>query len=284
MTTWWSSLRALVLVAALASGCARSTSPPAATANGKPNGVIHVAHPGVTPFVRNVVLDPDRLEADRALDAGRHPEELLAFLEVAPGLRLAELGAGGGYTTELVARAVGERGQVFAQNSRLVLERFAAKPWADRLTRPAMRNVVRVDREFDDPFPPEARDLDAVYVVLFYHDAVWMGADRDRMNRAVFSALRPGGFYFIVDHAARAGSGTADAQTLHRIDEAFVIAEVERAGFQLQAIGDFLRNPADRRDWNASPRTAGERRGTSDRFALQFVKPAPRNFSTTSGG
>ena len=64
---------------------------------------------------------------------------------------------------------------------------------------------MRVDREFDDPFPPEARDLDAVYIVLFYHDTVWMGADRDRMNRAVFNALRPGGFYFIIDHAARCG-------------------------------------------------------------------------------
>jgi predicted methyltransferase len=244
---------------------------------------MHVAHPGVTPFVRNVVVDPDRLEADRALDAGRHPEEVLAFLEVAPGLRVAEIGAGGGYTTELVARALGERGRVYAQNSRLILERFAAKPWADRLQRPSMRTVVRVDRELDDPLPPEARDLDAVYINLFYHDTVWMGANRDRMNRAVFDALRPGGFYVVVDHSARAGSGTADVQTLHRIDEAFVIAEVERAGFKLNAVGDFLRNPADKRDWNASPRTAGARRGTSDRFALQFVKPA-RNFSPQPGG
>jgi predicted methyltransferase len=259
-----------VVVCCLGAACARSAPPPA----GRQQGVIHVAHPGVTPFVRAVVLDADRTEADRALDEGRHPEELLAFLEVGPGLRVGEIGAGGGYTTELVARVVGERGRVFAENNRLVLERFAAKPWADRLQRPAMRNVVRLDRELDDPFPPEARDLDGVYVVLFYHDVVWMGANRDRMNRAVFEALRPGGFYVIVDHAARPGSGTADAQTLHRIDEAFVIGEVERAGFKLNTIGDFLRNPADKRDWNASPRTAGERRGTSDRFALQFVKPA----------
>jgi len=284
MTTPVPSPRALVVFLLLASGgaasgCARGTPPPAAAG---PKGTIHIAHPGVTPFVRNVVLDPDRLEADRALDAGRHPEELLAFLEVAPGLRVGEIGAGGGYTTELVARAVGERGRVFAENNRLVLERFAAKPWADRLQRVAMRNVVRVDREFDDPFPPEARDLDAVYINLFYHDTVWMGADRDRMNRAVFAALRPGGFYFVIDHASRSGRGVADAQTLHRIDEAFVIAEVERAGFELRAVGDFLRNPADKHDWNASPRTAGERRGTSDRFALQFEKPA-RNFSAAPG-
>jgi predicted methyltransferase len=285
MTTSVPSLRALVVAASfvlLALGCARGTAPPFPSP-GRPQGVMHVAHPGVTPFVRNVVLDPDRLEAERALDAGRHPEELLAFLEVAPGLHLGEIGAGGGYTTELVARAVGERGRVFAENNRFVLERFAAKPWADRLQRPAMRNVVRVDREFDDPFPPEARDLDAVYVVLFYHDTVWMGADRDRMNRAVWNALRPGGFYFVIDHAARAGSGTADVQTLHRIDEAAVIAEVQRAGFELHEVGDFLRNPADKHDWNASPRTAGERRGTSDRFALQFVKSG-RNTSAGGGG
>jgi len=283
MTTSVPSLRALAVVsalAALAAGCGRGTPPAAA---GPKGGVIHIAHPGVTPFVRDVVIDPDRLEADRALDAGRRPEELLAFFEVAPGLRFGEIGAGGGYTTELVARALGERGRVFAENNRLVLERFAAKPWGDRLQRVAMRNVVRVDREFDDPFPPEARDLDAVYIVLFYHDTVWMGADRDRMNRAIWNALRPGGFYYVVDHAARPGSGIADVQTLHRIDEAFVIAEVERAGFKLSAVGDFLRNPADKHDWNDSPRTAGDRRGTSDRFALQFVKPA-RNFSGPPGG
>jgi predicted methyltransferase len=279
MTTRTLALAALLVVASsVTSGCARTASPAA----GKPGGVIRIASPGVTPFVRNVVLDPDRLDADRALDAGRHIEEMLAFLEVAPGQKLGEIGAGGGYTTELVARAIGDRGRIFAENNRFVLERFAAKPWGDRLQRRAMRNVVRVDREFDDPFPAEARDLDAVYVVLFYHDTVWMGADRDRMNHAVWNALRPGGFYFIIDHAARPGSGAADAKTLHRIDEAFVIAEVERAGFKLHAVGDFLRNPADKRDWNASPAAAGERRGTSDRFALQFVKPA-RNFSTGPG-
>jgi len=280
MTTFRLSPAALVVVSAMVLACARNATTPAGP---QQPGVARVAHPGVTPFVRNVVQDPTRLESDQALDAGRHPDELLAFLEVGPGLRVGEIGAGGGYTTELVARAVGERGRVFAENNRLSLERFAAKPWADRLQRPAMRNVVRVDREFDDPFPPEARDLDVVYVVLFYHDTVWMGANRDRMNRAVFDALRPGGFYVVVDHSARPGSRTADASTLHRIDEAFVIAEVERAGFKLSAVGDFMRNPADKRDWNASPRTAGERRGTSDRFALQFVKPA-RNFSPAPGG
>lgn len=107
--------------------------------------------------VRAIVAAPDRSEADRALDAGRHPAEMLAVFAVAPGMKVAELGAGGGYTAELLARAVGPTGVVFAQNSKFILERFAAKPWAERLAKPVMKRVVRVDREFDDPLPPEAR-------------------------------------------------------------------------------------------------------------------------------
>jgi predicted methyltransferase len=93
------------------------------------------------------------------------------------------------------------------------------------------------------------------------------------MNAAVMRALKPGGVYGIVDHSARAGTGAADVETLHRIEESELVGDVERAGFELAASADFLRNPDDPRDWSASPRTAGEKRGTSDRFVLRFVKP-----------
>jgi predicted methyltransferase len=186
---------------------------------------------------------------------------------------VAELQAGGGYTAELLARVVGPSGRVYGQNNRFVLERFAAKPWGERLAKAALANVVRVDRELEDPLPPEAEGLDAVFLVLFYHDAVWQNVDRARMNAAIFRALRPGGVFLVVDHSARAGAGVTEAETLHRIEESVVKEEVQRAGFRLDAEGQFLRNPADPRDWNASPRAAGERRGTSDRFALKFVKP-----------
>jgi predicted methyltransferase len=100
-----------------------------------------------------------------------------------------------------------------------------------------------------------------------------MGVDRDKMNKAVFDALKPGGQYVVVDHSAAPGHGVADVKTFHRIGEVSVTEEVERAGFRRAAAADFLRNPADERDWNDSPREAGERRGTSDRFVLKFVKP-----------
>jgi predicted methyltransferase len=154
-----------------------------------------------------------------------------------------------------------------------VLERFAEKPWSERLAKPVNAQVARVDREFDDPLPPEAKDLDAVLIVLFYHDTVWLGADRARMNAGVFSVLKHGGIYGVIDHSARAGAGTGETQTLHRIEESAVVAEIEKAGFKLDGSADFLRNPSDARDWNDSPSAAGERRGTSDRFVLKFRKP-----------
>lgn len=236
----------------------------------------HRAAPPSAPRVevdRNVVAAPDRSDPDRALDAGRQPAKLLAFVGARPGMRIAELGAGGGYTTELLARAVAPDGVVYGQNSPLILGRFAEKPWSDRLRKPVMRNVVRVDRPFDDPLPPEVRNLDAVVNVLFYHDTVWMAVDRAKMNRAVFDALRPGGAYVVVDHSGAPGTGTTQTQTLHRIEESAVQREIEAAGFRLQEEADFLRNPSDPRDWNAAPRVAGERRGTSDRFVLRFIKP-----------
>ena len=237
----------------LAGGCAHAPVPV------EPNAVI--------------VAAADRTDADRALDPGRHPVEMLAFLAISPGAHVAEIGAGGGYTTELLARDVGRNGIVYAQNSPFVLHRFAAKPWSERLVRSAMANVIRVDRDFDDPLPPEAKQLDEVVSAFIYHDTVWMKVDRARMNKAIFEALKPGGIYALLDNTAREGSGLADVQTVHRIDEKSVIGEVLQAGFKLVGESNFLRNPADAHDWNDSPREAGDRRGTGDRFALRFQKP-----------
>lgn len=220
-----------------------------------------------------VDLGDDRSADDQALDTGRKPNEMLAFLGIRRGMRVAEIASGGGYTAEILARAVGDQGEVYGQNPQSILDRFAESPWALRLGKPAMQNVRRVDRELEDPLPPNVRELDAVIDVLFYHDTVWLKTDRDKMNRAIFAALRSGGVYGIVDHAAKAGAGTSVAETLHRIEEKTVVDEVTRAGFVLSQHSDALRNPADTKDWNASPGAAGPKRGTSDRFMLKFVKP-----------
>ena len=224
----------------------------------------------------------DRRADDRKLDAGRKPVELLSFAGIAPGMRVAELGAGRGYTTELLARVVGPTGTVYGQNTPFLLDKFAQKPWTERLAKPVNARVVAVRSSFDEPLPADVHDLDAVLFVLFYHDTAWMQGDPDagaalvdraRLNANVYAALKPGGLYVIVDHSARPGAGVSEVETLHRIEESVVKLEVGRAGFRLVAEGNFLRNASDARDWNTSPGAAGERRGQSDRFVLAFVKP-----------
>jgi len=226
----------------------------------------------VPPAIAAIAGAADRSADDKAMDAGRRPGETLAFFGIAPGMKVAEIAAGRGYTTELLARTVGDSGKVYAVNNKTLLG-FVGDEWTKRLATPPLKNVVRLDREFDDPLPPEAKDLDVVLNVLTYHDTVWMKVDRDKMNRAIYAALKPGGVYGIVDHSGRPGSGTADVKTLHRIDEQVVRDEIEAAGFRLVSEATFLRNPSDARDWNDSPSAAAGRRGTCDRFVLRFVKP-----------
>ena len=224
--------------------------------------------------VKAAIEAADRDADDKAMDAGRHPGQLLSFCGVPAGGKVAEIAAGGGYTTELLARTVGPTGKVYGQNNKWILEKFAEKPWAARVAKPVNKGVVvRADREFEDPLPADAKNLDVVVDNLFYHDTFWMKVDRDKMNKAIFAALKPGGVYCVIDHSGRPGTGSTEVQTLHRIEEKVVKEEIEKAGFKLSAESPVWRNAADTRDWNAAPFAAKEKRGTSDRFAFKFVKP-----------
>jgi predicted methyltransferase len=131
-----------------------------------------------------------------------------------------------------------------------------------------MSRVVYVRHEFEEPVPPEAVKLDLVTFMFNYHDTVWMGVDRARMNRAVFNVLKPGGAYVIADHSGRPGTGISETKSLHRIEESVVRREVEAAGFKLVAMADFLRNPDD-------PRNAPVFKAmvANDGFVLKFVRP-----------
>jgi predicted methyltransferase len=211
---------------------------------------------------RALLADPVRTERDHGMDASRHPVELLQFAGVRPGMKVLDVATGAGYTSQVLALAVGPTGKLWAQAqkpSAAINERLAAHPQA---------NFILATRPFDDPVPPEAAPLDLVTLVLNYHDISYLPVDRDAMNRKIFSALRSGGHYVIVDHSAVAGSGISAGKTLHRIDEAFLIEEVRRAGFNLEAEAFFMRNPADNREGSSN-----QANPISDRFVLRFVKP-----------
>jgi len=211
----------------------------------------------------SVIASPIRTDQDRRTDAARKPVDFLAFAQVRPGLRVLDVSAGGGYTTQLLALAVGPTGTVYAQTPR------PGEALTKRLAEHPQPNIVLVIRPFDDPIPADTPKLDVVTLVLNYHDISYLPVDRAKMNARIFAALKPGGRYVIVDHSARAGTGISQGKTLHRIEEAVVRDEVRKAGFVLDAEGDFLRNPADTRD-----DSSGRPRVPTDKFVLRFVKPA----------
>jgi predicted methyltransferase len=221
-------------------------------------------------YILDAVNSPDRPANDKSRDSARQPAQLMAFFGIKPGMQVADLWAAGGYTTELLARVVGPSGKVYSQNPEFPAK-FAAlqKAWQDRLKEPGMSNVTEVSKPFGAPdvLPVAPNTLDAVLIVQNYHDLVGRGYDRQKLNAAVFKALKPGGIYGVVDNSAQAGSGPRDAGTLHRIDEAFEIKEIEQAGFTLTSSSSLFRNPKDDRTLPAFKLNHLE-----DRFVLKFIK------------
>jgi predicted methyltransferase len=246
--------------------------------------------------VAQIVASPDRSAADRTNDLRRKPVEMLNFIGIRPGMVALDVSAGGGYTTELLARSVGPKGRVYGQSAPRAIKtgpaqaeggaaptaaaasaggparapRTSATALAERARNPYAANIVAVVQPFENPVPAElsSNGLDLVTLMFNYHDLGWLGVDRAKMNQAIFAALKPGGMYVIADHSGRPGTGISESGTLHRIEESFLRAEVERAGFRLSESGNFLRNPNDPRDRNTP-----EPPQPKDEFVLKFVKP-----------
>jgi predicted methyltransferase len=216
--------------------------------------------------------DPARA-ADRAIDARRHGPELMAFARVKRGDKVLELIPGAGYFTRLFSRIVGPSGHVYA---------VWPKPYADEAApdvaalnaasaKAPWTNVTVMVQPAAALTAPEP--VDVVFTSQNYHDYPdkFMGAiDPMVLNRAVYRALKPGGYYIIVDHAAQAGSGMRDTDTLHRIDPAIVKKQVLAAGFKFDGESQMLRNPADDHTLLVfKPQI----RGKTDQFIYRFRKP-----------
>jgi predicted methyltransferase len=214
------------------------------------------------PDYHAILSDPVRSDSDRNTDERRKPLELLRFAQVRPGMKVLDVSAGGGYTTQLLALAVGPDGAVWAQMAKpreSFEKRLAAHPQA---------NIHLLVRPFDDPYPADAPRLDLITFILNYHDVANEAIDRAVMNQRLFAALKPGGHLVLIDHAAAPGSGLRDTKTLHRIDEEAVVSELQRAGFRVEERSAFLHVADD-------PHTQAffDMKTPSDRFALRLVRP-----------
>ena len=229
-----------------------------------------------------IVASPDRSAADRTNDIRRHPVDMLMFVAARPGWTALDVSTGGGYTTELLARVIGPTGLVYAQSrprnpnspppKPAAPEGGAATPVPAPAAAPRTTADVLADRSaemkaagvaaapiayvalpFDNPVPPEAvGKLDLVTLMFNYHDFGFLGVDRASTNRAIFNALKPGGFYVLADHAGRPGTGISESGTLHRIEESFLRSEVEAAGFRPRKIAASMAarsTPMNPRSW-----------------------------------
>jgi predicted methyltransferase len=225
------------------------------------------ATPTAPRSLATVVASTERPDADKARDADRKPAEMLAFAGVRPGMRIIELAPGGGYFTRLLSLAVGERGYVYTNSGRASP---AVAAWAQ-----AHPNVSFQMTTPGQVIAPEPVDL--VWTTQNYHDfkngKVGDTDAAQATNAAAFAALKPGGVYLISDHQGAPGSGATQTSTLHRIEDAAVIREVEAAGFKLEARSNLLRHAAD--DHTQRVFETGVR-GKTDQFVLRFRKPAGR--------
>lgn len=218
-----------------------------------------------------ILASSARPQADRDQDAGRHPAEFIRFLGLERGDRVADLMTGGGYWTRILVPLVGPDGRVLAGNNPF-FGQYYGEALTKLLAEPAFARVVRIDGPVDQVALPTDGSLDAVLMVMAYHDLFLGTEDRGALNRKVFAALKPGGVYGIIDHDAGRGVGATKVEALHRIEKQTVVDEIQAAGFRLAGEAEFLRNAAD--DHSAAifaPAVAGK----TDRFVLRFEKPRP---------
>jgi len=221
--------------------------------------------------IEAALVGPPRTDEDRARDASRMTAETLAFARVEPGDRVIDLMIGGGFFTRAFSAAVGPEGHVTAwQPDEFVA--FSADYGVALTAADALPNVTGAGSPIGAPVWPTG--VDVVFTAQNYHDLhldAFPEFTAEQVNAAVYEALKPGGYYVIIDHRAAPGAGRSVPDSLHRIDIEQVKREVLAAGFVLDGQSDALERSAD-------PLTASvfdeSIRGNTSQFMLRFRKPS----------
>jgi predicted methyltransferase len=234
------------------------------------SGAVVAGHPAIEAAVANSA----RSDKDRERDAREKPAELMEFAGIRPGIVIADIFGGGGYYSELFAYAVGPQGKVLLINNP-PYRAFAGEDLKRRFADGRLPTVEQRLVEMGYMRLP-ANSIDLAVVVLSYHDLYyidekdgWPAIDVDRFFQQLHKALKRGGRFLIVDHAAAPGTGSAPAQNLHRIDEQFAIKDISSRGFVLEKSWDGLRNAGDDRTKLVFDPAV---RGKTDRFVHLYRK------------
>jgi len=240
--------------------------------NDEPTETVYRIDAGVPDYIRAAIADASRPTADRNFDMHRKPAELLHFSGIRPGDRVADVMPGRGYLTRILSKVVGDGGRVFSIYPTLFAD---AKP--ENVT--AMKTLVGEPHYANTSLsiqPIESITLDEpvdfAWISLNYHDVYGRAGETTAAQLAagVFEALKPGGTFIVIDHAAKAGRGGRDANTLHRIEAATIIEQAKNAGFVLDGRSDLLANHDDN---HTEPVFTAELSGHTDKFVLKFRKP-----------
>jgi predicted methyltransferase len=213
---------------------------------------------------------------DLKRDGLEHPAEVLRLAGIKPGMQVGDVMASTGYYSELLSYVVGPKGRVLMLNN-AAYDHYSDGGWEKRLAGNRLPNVEHRTVDFEHLDLP-ASSLDALVMIKVYHDIYWVDNDPKtvwpKMNPQTVldqlaRVLKPGGILLLEDHSAKAGTGSADAGRLHRIDETYTVQDWEKHGFKLVGKSDILRQPDDKRELVSYTRPG---LGHTDRFLLIFRK------------
>jgi predicted methyltransferase len=237
-------------------------------------GPVNVHAATAVPSIVAAVEDPSRPAEDVQRDGGRKPAATLAFAGIKPGYKIADYIANSGYFTRLLADVVGPKGRVHSvELNEIISNASVAKGYAGLKDWAQGRANVTIETWASTSSPSFPEKLDAFWISQNYHDLhdKFLGpVDIAAFNKAVFAALKPGGVYIVLDHAAITGAAADVTETLHRIDPAVVRREVEAAGFRFDGESPILANSNDPHTvamWDKSVK------GHTDQFLYRFRKP-----------
>jgi predicted methyltransferase len=220
---------------------------------------------GTPDYIKKAVESPDRPAAAKARDAGRKPAQILTMSGIKPGDHVVEFASFGQYYTQMLSQIVGPDGSVDMYDLPYTEKRAGEASRAFVAKHPNSHYHIVDYNQIELP-----KNVDIVYMVLYYHDLSLNNIDTAALDKKIYAALKPGGVFFVVDHNARPGSGREDTKKLHRIDPAVIKQEVTAVGFKLAETSDILAHPEDPHTQMIF--TPGVR-GKTDRSIFKFEKP-----------